>query len=68
MALGSGGTQLRKGPVYTERLLYAAVSAEGRVEVVNTLGLRGHGAELSPPQPGISSTCVYRALKPRIQG
>ena len=39
IALGSGGTQLRKGPVYTERLLYARVDAEGRVEVVDTLDL-----------------------------
>ena len=31
--------QIRKGPVYTERLLYARVGADGRVEVVDTLGL-----------------------------
>ena len=33
-------TQLRKGPVYTERLLFARVSAQGKVEVVDTLGVR----------------------------
>lgn len=43
MAFGSGGTQLRKGPVYTERLLYAKVNADGKVELVNTLGLRAAG-------------------------
>lgn len=40
VALGSGGTQLRKGPVYTERLLAAAVDADGHVCVTDTLGLR----------------------------
>ena len=39
VAFGSGGTQLRKGPVYTERVLYARVSDHGKVEVVDTLGL-----------------------------
>jgi D-lactate dehydrogenase (quinone) len=29
VAFGSGGTQLRKGPVYTERLLYARVDENG---------------------------------------
>ena len=41
VAFGSGGTQLRKGPVYTERLLYAAVGADGKVTLHNTLGVRG---------------------------
>ncbi len=39
IAYGSGGTQLRKGPVYTERVLYLAVNAQGKVEVVDRLGL-----------------------------
>ncbi len=39
VALGSGGVQLRKGPTYTERLLYARVTERGEVEVVDTLGL-----------------------------
>ena len=39
VALGSGGTQLRKGPVYTERVLYARVDADGKVRVVDSLGL-----------------------------
>lgn len=46
VALGSGGTQLRKGPVYTERLLCASVGADGRVRVSDTLGL-----SLSPSWP-----------------
>lgn len=39
IAFGSGGTQLRKGPVYTERALYCRVTAKGEVEVVDQLGL-----------------------------
>jgi len=41
IAFGSGGTQLRKGPVYTERALYLRVRADGTVELVNELGLSG---------------------------
>lgn len=41
VALGSGGTQLRKGPVFTERGLYLAVDAAGSVVLVNELGLDG---------------------------
>ena len=40
MAFGSGGTQLRKGPVYTERALYCKVLADGTVSVVNTLAVK----------------------------
>ena len=39
IAFGSGGTQLRKGPVYTERLLYARVNAHGKVELIDSLGI-----------------------------
>lgn len=39
VAFGSGGTQLRKGPSYTERALWCRVTASGEVEIVNTLGL-----------------------------
>ena len=45
VAFGSGGTQLRKGPAYTDRALYAKVSENkwGKrvVEVINTLGIEG---------------------------
>jgi len=43
VSFGSGGTQIRKGPVYTERALYCRVDAAGRVELVNSLGLRDGG-------------------------
>lgn len=39
VALGSGGTQLRKGSVYTDRVLYLRVNEEGKVELHNSLGL-----------------------------
>ena len=45
IAFGSGGTQLRKGPVYTERLLYAKVDEAGKVVLVDTLGLKGSRQE-----------------------
>uniref|UniRef100_A0A7S2KDW8 FAD-binding PCMH-type domain-containing protein n=1 Tax=Leptocylindrus danicus TaxID=163516 RepID=A0A7S2KDW8_9STRA len=42
VAFGSGGTQLRKGPAYTDRALYCRVNADGKtVEVVNKLGIVG---------------------------
>ena len=45
VAFGSGGTQVRKGPAYTERALYLKVTTnkwkEKIVEVVNTLGIEG---------------------------
>ena len=45
VALGSGGTQLCKGPVYTERLLYLRAGPDGRVELVDTLGLAADGGK-----------------------
>lgn len=45
VAFGSGGTQCRKGPVYTERALYLKVTEnkwhEKQVQVVNTLDVEG---------------------------
>lgn len=45
VAFGSGGTQCRKGPSYTDRALYLKVSknkwGENVVSVVNTLGVEG---------------------------
>ena len=47
VAFGSGGTQLHKGPAYTERALYCRVTADGEVELVNELGVRSNStAEL----------------------
>lgn len=40
IAFGSGGTQLRKGPVYTERVLYIRVNKDGKAELVDNLGLQ----------------------------
>lgn len=40
VALGSGGTQIRKGPAFTERLLYVRVDENQQVQLVNTLGLQ----------------------------
>jgi D-lactate dehydrogenase len=41
VAFGSGGTQIRKGPVYTDRALYCKVSETGEVTLVDTTGLLG---------------------------
>jgi D-lactate dehydrogenase len=45
VAFGSGGTQLRKGPAFTERAMYIKVSknkfGENVVTVVNNLGIHG---------------------------
>lgn len=45
VALGSGGTQCRKGPAYTERALYLKVTTnkwrEKIVQIVNTLEIEG---------------------------
>jgi len=43
VAFGSGGTQIRKGPSWTERALYCKVNKDGKVELVNTLGLKDGG-------------------------
>lgn len=53
VALGSGGTQCRKGPAYTERALYLKISTnkwqEKVVEIVNTLGIEGMEERDLPP-------------------
>ena len=36
----SGGALVRRGPAFTELALYAQITAEGRLELVNHLGLR----------------------------
>eukprot|EP00929_Paragymnodinium_shiwhaense_P023701 TRINITY_DN14781_c0_g1_i1.p1 TRINITY_DN14781_c0_g1~~TRINITY_DN14781_c0_g1_i1.p1 ORF type:complete len:663 (+),score=158.98 TRINITY_DN14781_c0_g1_i1:125-2113(+) len=43
IAYGSGGTQIRKGPAYTDRALYLRVCKDGSIELVNTLGLKDGG-------------------------
>jgi len=39
VAFGSGGTQIHKGPAFTNRALYCRVNQQGQMELVNTLGL-----------------------------
>jgi D-lactate dehydrogenase len=57
LALSSGGTQLRKGPVYTERVLYLKINEDRSVEVVDTLGLQAaqDSVHLIDSQPPASS-------------
>lgn len=40
VAFGSGGTQLCKGPAFTQRALWAEVAVDGHVVLHNTLGVR----------------------------
>uniref|UniRef100_A0A7S4T4W3 FAD-binding PCMH-type domain-containing protein n=1 Tax=Alexandrium monilatum TaxID=311494 RepID=A0A7S4T4W3_9DINO len=47
VAFGSGGTQIRKGPVFTQRALWCRVLPNGEVELINTLGLKDGGDVLS---------------------
>lgn len=39
IANNSGGSQIRKGPAYTEHALYARVDEQGRAHLVNHLGI-----------------------------
>eukprot|EP00434_Breviolum_minutum_P031866 symbB.v1.2.028181.t1/scaffold2963.1/size66434/2 len=43
VSYGSGGTQIRKGPAFTNRALFCRVQADGKVELVDTLGLKVKG-------------------------
>ncbi|CAK9104719.1 unnamed protein product [Durusdinium trenchii] len=43
VSYGSGGTQIRKGPAFTDRALFCRVKADGEVELVDTLGLKVKG-------------------------
>ena len=56
---------MRKGPVYTERVLFAYVDAEGRVQLEDTLGLKSAGrAELFQKlESGTVSQVYGRAIK-----
>eukprot|EP00915_Cephaloidophora_sp_WS-2016_P003952 GHVH01005345.1.p1 GENE.GHVH01005345.1~~GHVH01005345.1.p1 ORF type:complete len:631 (+),score=78.61 GHVH01005345.1:1069-2961(+) len=45
IAFGSGGTQVRKGPAYTERVLYAKVNADGKVDIVNETGIKANSID-----------------------
>src|SRR5699024_3482152 len=39
IANNSGGTQIRKGPAYTEQALFARVDEHGQIHLVNHLGI-----------------------------
>ncbi|MGO1319626.1 MAG: D-lactate dehydrogenase [Galactobacter sp.] len=39
IANNSGGSQVRKGPAYTEEAIFARVNADGKLELVNHLGI-----------------------------
>lgn len=45
ISYGSGGTQIRKGPAYTDRALFLKVDKNGEVELVDTLGLKAKGSD-----------------------
>lgn len=64
VALGSGGTQCRKGPAYTERALYLKVTQnkwkENVVEIVNTLGIKGLEDDTNPRSRQVMDSVPYR--------
>jgi D-lactate dehydrogenase len=45
VAFGSGGTQIRKGPAYTERAIYAKINNAGEVEIVDTIFGLSNGSD-----------------------
>jgi D-lactate dehydrogenase len=73
VAFGSGGTQIRKGPSWTERALYCKVNSKGEVELVNTLGLKDfedicdylEKQEDSLPSSDLDPNCKAVASMPR---
>jgi D-lactate dehydrogenase len=72
IANNSGGSQIRKGPAYTEQALFARVDEDGRIHLVNHLGIdlgtdpthildrleRGQwdAADVTPPPPDSTGT------------
>lgn len=74
IANNSGGTQIRKGPAYTEQALFARVDGHGKIHLVNQLGIdlgtdpthildrlqRGQwdAADVTPP-PSDSTSTAY---------
>jgi D-lactate dehydrogenase len=66
VAFGSGGTQCRKGPAFTERALYLKVVPDkfGKhvVKVVNTLGIRGLDQEEGEFDAHLDHNGVIRKL------
>jgi D-lactate dehydrogenase (quinone) len=66
IAFGSGGTQCRKGPSYTERALYLKITTnkwnEPVIEVINTLGIDGieESDTLEKRRKGKMDTVAYK--------
>lgn len=72
IANNSGGSQMRKGPAYTEQAIFARVDEDGRIHLVNHLGIdlgtdpthildrleRGDwdAADVTPPPPDSTGT------------
>ena len=72
IANNSGGSQIRKGPAYTEQAIFARVDEDGRIRLVNHLGIdlgtdpthildrleRGQwdAADVTPPPPDSTGT------------
>ena len=72
IANNSGGTQIRKGPAYTEQAIFARVDEHGQIQLVNHLGIdlgsdpthildrlqRGQweAADVTPPPPDSTGT------------
>ncbi len=63
VAYGSGGTQLRKGPAYTDRALYIQITQDkwgkNLVQVVNTLGVEGLQDEDCPNASALEQLDIY---------
>jgi D-lactate dehydrogenase len=66
VSLGSGGTQLRKGPAYTERALYLKVVPDkfgkASVKVVNTLGVKDLDCEEGEFEAHLRHDGIIRTL------
>ncbi len=83
IANNSGGTQIRKGPAFTEQAIFARVDEQGQIQLVNHLGIdlgsdpthvldrlqRGQwdAADVTPPPPDSTDT-VYAEHVRRLVG
>jgi D-lactate dehydrogenase len=79
IANNSGGSQVRKGPAFTDKAIFARVNEEGTVELVNHLGISlgedparvldklQHGdwsdADVTPPPPDALGTDYSRHVR-----
>ncbi|WP_299305827.1 D-lactate dehydrogenase [uncultured Brachybacterium sp.] len=79
IANNSGGTQIRKGPAYTEQAIFARVDEHGKIQLVNHLGIdlgtdpthildrlqRGEwdAADVTPPPPDSTGTAYAEHVR-----